>query len=225
MRAGKPLLAAPLVLLAFAVGAPSAQATAECLGAKDCTTVKGPWISVPPPDFNNQYAGMWGMECSNDDIVGSDWVSQNPGDLVVALEQYNGASVYNEGPGVGFVYASNDVYGNATFQPLVGCGPQNASRSAPTHLKRSPFIRRIKTRRLAPNRTRTFNHRCRGDEKLMRSAHGVGFFQERPPAEDELDDVTVTRREEDGRIRVTVTTGSKAGDDEPVRLQIHAVCR
>jgi hypothetical protein len=83
----------------------------------------------------------------------------------------------------------------------------------------------VATHKLGPNKTRSFTHHCNAGERLLRSGTGVGFFKPQPASARELHDLDVKREERGGRIHVTVRTGSTVGDDEKVRLQIHALCR
>jgi hypothetical protein len=75
-----------------------------------------------------------------------------------------------------------------------------------------------------PSRRALYRHRCRRGERLVRSASGVGFFKDNPPSAEELADLTVMHRQRTGRW-VRVVTGASVGDNERVRIQIHAICR
>jgi hypothetical protein len=81
------------------------------------------------------------------------------------------------------------------------------------------------TRTMRPGRRAVYRHRCRPGEQLVRSASGVGFFEDNPPTAGELADFDLTQTRRNGRIRVRVVTGDSVGDDERVRIQIHALCR
>jgi hypothetical protein len=59
----------------------------------------------------------------------------------------------------------------------------------------------------------------------VRGSTGVGFFERRPPTARELRQLDVRDELRRGTVRVRVRTGKLIGDDERVRLQIHAVCR
>jgi hypothetical protein len=154
--------------------------------------------------------------------VGADYrPDANQYQLDVHVEIDAGSGVYENTNGVVFL-AVNRIPRAASFQPLIGCLGGGA---APPIRDGRSVQRRIVTRRLRPGRTRTYSHACRSGERLVRGSAGVGFFEHRPPTARELRQLRVRHALRRGRVRVRVRTGRLVGDDERVRLQIHAVCR
>ncbi|MBD0281078.1 MAG: hypothetical protein ICV69_02620 [Thermoleophilaceae bacterium] len=220
-------------VLALATASP-ALGSAECRNTytgqpiANCTTLAGPWVAVPalqrtdlPP------TASWGANCASGAAVGADYrPDANQYQLGVSVDLYPGAGVYQNTSGVGFL-AINPIPRAASFQPLIGClgGASAAAVGEGRSTQRRSTQRRITTRRLRPRRTRTYSHACRSRERLVRGSAGVGFFERRPPTARELRQLDVRHAVRRGRVRVTVRTGKLVGDDERVRLQIHAVCR
>jgi hypothetical protein len=221
-----------LAALAFAFAAvPTASAqtnrTVECVGSSTCTTIAGPWVVVPPePNVGalNQITAVWNLSCQGSFLIGSDWSTEAGFDvLTVWLDSVSGARIWADYSGVGFG-AENDSSRPVTFQPLVGCSPNppDLGRAASAAAKR---VRRVTMRRLRPNRTRVYSFGCRPGERLVGSAHGIGFDQPRPPSQRELAQLVSSRKHRRGKVTVKVRTGPLVADDERVRLQIHALCR
>ena len=221
----RSVLLVALTVSAWGVMAPTAAAEVECEGIANCTSVPNtPWVAVLPPQAPDTYGATWTVNCPTADVaVGSDWnVVGNQNKLSVYVQQGSGVLVYGQPQGAYFL-AVNNVTKPVSFQPLVGCQPLSAARAAQVAGPRA--VRRIKSRGLRPDRTRTFTHGCRAGERLVTSGLGVGFFQKGPPSARELRDLEVSREQGRRRVAVRVKTGSRVGDDERVRLQIHAVCR
>jgi hypothetical protein len=225
------LVAAGALVALAAPGA--AQAEVECKDQNDqpiagCVTFEGPWVSVPEPQTYGQVGATWNANCpqSGANAVGSDWNSPNPYAIDVFVQQISGTTVYEDALNVSFL-ATHSSGRAQTFQPLIGCQPPGNSLSAggaSAAAKRgSKPVRRVATKTLRPNRLHRFTHGC-GKKKLLGSGSGVGFFQKRPPSVKELSDLRVRRSESGGKVRVRVKTGQLVGDDEKVRIQIHAVC-
>jgi hypothetical protein len=223
--------------VAFAA-APAASGEVECAGSSACKTLEGPWVVVPPePNVGaqNQITATWLMTCMPNDAVGSDWVSgdQENDDDVIPLTIWMTAPLpglrLQDGQGAEWG-GENDTLHPHSFKPLLGCetDPLRAARTArPSAISAGArgHVRRVTLKKLRANRTRTFSFGCRRGQSLVGSAHGVGFFQERPPSARQMNQVTSTRVHRKGKVRVTVKTGRRMGDDKDVRIQIHALCR
>jgi hypothetical protein len=206
-----------------------ASATVECAGSSTCTTVAGPWVVVPPsPNVGalNQITATWNLGCTGDFLIGSDWIAQDdPFLLSIWVSSTSGSRIYTDYQDFGFG-AENDTSRPQTFQPLVGCSPDppsGAGRATAAGVRGR--VRRVTIRPLLPNRSRSFAFGCSPGERLVGSAHGIGFVQKRPPSRRELREIGAHRSHRRGKVRVKVVTGRHVGDDEQVQLQIHALCR
>ncbi len=213
-----------LVSCAALAVAPAASAEVECDGIPRCTTATGPWVSVPTIDDPWDVV-IWDVRCTGGaSAAGSDWVADSTrAGLEVAVQQFPSIDLYS-GPDLDFI-GVNQTRTARSFQPLVGCQSNAGSARAGAAGAPNGDTRRIVTRTVKPGRLAVYRHRCRRGERLVRSALGVGFFEDDPPTPAELADIDVTRMQRNGRIRVRVETGDSVGDDEQVRLQIHAICR
>jgi hypothetical protein len=213
-----------LVTCAALVAAPGASASVECDGVPDCRSVEGPWVAVPSLDDASDVV-IWDVRCPNGtSLAGSDWVADSTrAGLAVAAEQFPDLELYS-GVDLAFI-GLNQTRTARTFQPLIGC--QNSAGSTRAVAAGAPNgpTRRIVTRTVRPERRAVYRHRCPGGERLVRSGSGVGFFEDDSPTARELADLEVTRTQRNGRVRVRVETGDLVGDDERVRIQIHAICR
>jgi hypothetical protein len=215
-------------VLALTAASP-ALASAECTNTytgqpiANCTTLAGPWVAVPARVGEPPSIAWWGDNCpANGRVVGADWrPDANRYALTVYVNLFPGKPVYAQGT-VGLVFGGASAGIGASFQPLIGC-LGGASASA-VGQGRSPQ-RRIVTHRVRPGRTRTYSHACTSAGRLVGGGAGVGFFERRPPTARELRQLDVRHTLRRGRVRVRVRTGKVVGDDERVRLQIHAVCR
>jgi hypothetical protein len=215
------VVASVCVLGALALPSSSA-AEVECVGIQNCTTVTGPWVAVPPQQQLDEFDVTWGMVCPPGfSLQGSDWTAPNRFNFIVFLEQLSGFTIFGQQAGVKFI-AANVTSGPLSLRTMVGCRPTSSARAAQSEGGRTT---RIVTRRLQAGRVHRFGHGCRRGERLLASGHGVGFFQDSPPSARELRQLSSTRRERRGRVRVRVNTGPRVGDDERVEVQIHAVCR
>jgi hypothetical protein len=212
-------------LAAWGVVAGTAAAAVECEDIANCTSVPNtPWVAVAPKQEPDDYGATWTVNCpAGSQAVGSDWnAAGNQNNLSVYVQQGSGVLVYGLLPSEYFL-AVNHTPRKVSFQPLVGCQPINAASAGAAGF--GGVVRRVVSHRLRPSRIATFTHSCRAGERLVHSGSGVGFFQRRPPSRRELRDVTVSREQGRRLIAVRVKTGPRVGDDERVRLQIHATCR
>lgn len=214
--------------------APAALATEECADLPSCTTLAGPWVVVPPePNVGalNQLTATWELSCPGDDfLIGSDWSGAgDPFLLTVWIVTTSGTRLYRDYTGVEWG-AENDTLRPHSFQPLLGCSPtpppvaRAAGRKSST-AGTSRRVRRVTIKPLRPNRGHTFSFGCGPRERLVGSTHGIAFYQKRPPSVKEMRQLTATRTHRKGKVRVHVETGRRVGDDEQVRVQIHALCR
>jgi len=231
------LLTAALVLLALAPAAPAAE-TAECANLSPCTSLPNtPWVAIPAAkrgyDEENQIldqAGtvQWRVECPVTEVpAGRDFnVQGEEGQMIVSafLPPFNGGLT---GSPFAFFFGYSQAGEPNSFQPLVGCIPKETAKSARAAVAAKSGGRTVRTvvRRIEAGQDKTFTHRCAKGERLLDSAHGVGFYTRKPPTRRELGDLEVERTERGNRIAVHVRTGSSAGDRERVELQIHATCR
>ena len=143
--------------------------------------------------------------------------------LEVAVQQFPSIDLYS-GPDLDFI-GVNQTPDGKVVPAARRLSEQRRKRASGAAGAPNGDTRRIVTKTVKPGRLAVYRHRCRRGERLVRSALGVGFFEDDPPTPAELADIDVTRTQRNGRIRVRVETGDSVGDDEQVRLQIHAICR
>jgi hypothetical protein len=205
--------------------------TIECQGSSNCRTATGPWVQVPAPSLivaANQVTATWAQNCGGDWNVGVDW-RPDPNDVrqdvVVLYQQTPGNLILDPGAfGVEYLAYNTNTSRALTFQPLLGCSPNPPPVRAAASRAGGRHVSRVRTATLRPSRAHTITHGCRAGERLVRSAHGIGFFTERAPSAQQLAQVSSTRRHVRGRVVVRVRTGAGIGG-APVRTQVHAVCR
>ncbi|HEV7563188.1 MAG TPA: hypothetical protein VGO24_06760 [Solirubrobacterales bacterium] len=231
-----------LVLLAVGSASPVAVAaepeaeTNECANLASCRAItNAPWVAVPAAQdgLNEQNEGIsqpgtanWRMECGNSEVpAGRDYLSASVGLLTVgALVPpfdigITGSSSAN-------FFAISQGKAPASFKPLVGCIPKAPSASSAAsgdQLAGAKVRQRTITRTLHAGQRRSFVHHCAKGEKLVGSAHGIGFYRPDPPSQKELKALEADRSERGGHVVVHVRTGAFEG--ERVVLQIHAFCR
>jgi phage FluMu protein Com len=227
------LLLVVSIAAAASVAAPSSSAaSAECARLSNCETLTGPWVVVPFASDGQPPDAQWEMYCPPGppyrNVLGTDWNLNLPFQINVFINQNSGFPIYNDSSSAIF-FATNTSNEPGSFQPLIGCqinplsfSARNATAGASAGAQ---AVNRVATKRLGPGRTRTYSHRCQRGEKLLKVETGIAFFKQKPPSAKELNGLLVERENHRNKIRVKVRTGRKAGDNEPVFLQIHALCR
>ena len=221
-----------LVCAVLAIGAGRAEATQECRGLMVCVRVVGPWVVVPARAGAARPRVEFQLSCPRRYLVGGlDAELSNPA-IDVSFFGKVGSPV---APGITtsrkavfvatFVGSSTRA---ATFRPHIGCVPANgAGGRIPTAVTvvhpGQPAVRRVRTLRVAPGRTRFVAARCASGERFVGGSHAVGFYTLRPPAA-RLVAAVATRQ---SLARDHVTVGARAGVGlGRVRavVQVSAIC-
>jgi len=180
------LALAVLACAVLAAGATRAEAANECRGLRVCVRVVGPWVVVPASHARVEFQ----LACPRRYLVGGLDAELSDPAIDVAFLGKLGAPV---APGITTsrkaVFVATFV-GSArravTFRPHLGCVPSNgAGGGIPTAVvvrPGQPAVRRVRTLRVAPGRTRFVAAGCASAERLVAGSHAVGFYTARPPA-------------------------------------------
>jgi hypothetical protein len=215
-----------LFMLAAAPGASADLPTVECTGVPNCVDIPQPsgrfWMDVPG---NGQ--STWQITCPQGQAVdGSAAYFRDPStnQVSVWIEQDPILPIYGFST-TAFFLATNPTSSDGSYGPAIGCGPPSQFPTSARASTSSRITRRVKTVRLRSNRDAVYTHRCHAGEHAVDVASGVAFVKAKPPSKRELADVTETHTMRHGRLRFHVKTGPTAGDDEPLLLQMHALCR
>jgi hypothetical protein len=224
-----------LVAAAAAVVAASASpagATNECRGLQICVRVAGPWVVVPSQGGAPRARVEYQLSCPRRYLVGGlDAELSNPA-IDVSFFGKVGAPV---APGITtsrkavfvatFVGSSRRA---ATFRPHIGCVPANgAGGRIPTAVTvvhpGQPAVRRVRTMRVVPGRTRSVAAGCASGERFVAGSHAIGFYTLRPPAARLV--AAVATRQSLARDHVTVgATGGTALGRVRAVVQVSAIC-
>lgn len=210
MRSAAVLLAAAAA--ALALGAGTASATSECRGFDVCVPVAGPWVLTPPGA-----AVEFQLACPRRFLVGGLDAELSSRAVDVAFLGKLGSPV---SPGV--TTATEAVFagrflrpaGTASFRPHIGCIPAGGGgQRVPTALRRtfppgSPSVRRVRQLGVRAGTTQRLAARCRSGERLVTATHAVGVYRKTPPGRALAAAVRVTQSVQDGRVRLTVRSGT-----------------
>jgi hypothetical protein len=215
------------------LGAEPAAATNECRGLMICVSVHGPWVVVPAgpgiprPDVEFQ------LSCPRGFIVGGLDAELSDRAIDVGFLATVGSPVT---PGVATsraaVFVASYVGGSArapTFRPHIGCIPATGGGGGIPTAARAvfppgrPTVRRIRTVRINPDRSRSVVRECAADERLVDGWHALAFFTEAPPSESLVRSVSAARTLRGGSVRVSVRGEATLGGVRAV-VQVGAVC-
>jgi hypothetical protein len=212
---------------ALATGATRAEATNECRGLQVCVRVTGPWVVVPASHARVEFQ----LACPRRYIVGGLDAELSDAAIDISFLGKLGAPV---APGVTTtrtaVFVARFVGSTrraVTFRPHLGCVPGNgAGGGIPTaRVVRpgQPAVRRVRTLRVVPGRSRSIAAGCASAERLVAGSHAVGFYTAKSPAARLVAAVTATQRL--GRSHVAVAaTGSLALARVRAIVQVSAIC-
>jgi hypothetical protein len=116
-----------------------------------------------------------------------------------------------------------------TFRPHIGCIPASGGGGGiPTAASAvfppgRPTVRRQRTVRVQPDRSRRVVRGCAADERLVDAWHALGFYTAAPPSESLVGRVTAARTLRGGRVWVSVRGDAALGGVRAV-VQVGAVC-
>ena len=225
----RALVAVGVVCVALAAGATRAGATNECRGLQVCVRVTGPWVVVPASGARVEFQ----LACPRRYLVGGLDAELSDRAIDISFVAKVGSPV---APGITtsrkavfvatFVGSSRRA---VTFRPHLGCVPANGAggriptAATPVVPPGQPTVRRVRTLRVVPGRTRFVAAACASGERLVAGSHAVGFWTVRPPAA-RLVRAVVTRQ---SLARDHVTVGAKGGAAlGRVRaiVQVSAIC-
>ena len=220
-----------LVCATLAAGATRAEATSECRGLSVCVRVAGPWVVVPSRGDAPRRRVEFQLSCPRRYVVGGLDAELSDRAIVISFLGNVGSPV---APGITtsrkavfvatFVGSSKRA---VTFRPHVGCIPSSGSGGAiPTAVvvrPGLPAVRRVRTLRVSPGRTRFVAARCASAERLVTGAHAVGFYTSKPPAARLV--AAVTARQAFARDHVTVAVrAERALGRVRAIVQVSAIC-
>jgi hypothetical protein len=222
-----------LVCAALAAGATRAEATNECRGLQVCVRVTGPWVVVPARARAPRPRVEFQLACPRRFLVGGLDAELSDRAIDVSFAGRVGSPV---APGITtsrkavftatFVGSSRRA---VTFRPHLGCVPANgAGGRIPTAAKAvfppgQPAVRRVRTLRVAPGRTRFVAVGCASAERLVAGSHAVGFYTVRPPAARLVAAVSTRQSFARDHVTVGVRGGFALGRVRAV-VQVSAIC-
>ena len=192
-----------------------------CVAFTACTTVLGPWVTVPASGQDE-----WDLSCPAGRYAeGADAVFND-----YAVRGVGAQTNSNLGPGLGDLLTFGVFPGQpqVIYRPGVGCLADGATAGEAAFQRAAGLARRIRTVvkrvRIRPGAHLRVRLACRRGERLMHSGSGVGFFTRRPPS-DRVVAALAHRHRRTGRITRTVATGpAGVGDDERVELHVVVQC-
>jgi hypothetical protein len=221
--------AAAAVALACAVlaaGATRAGATNECRGLRVCVRVVGPWVVVPASHARVEFQ----LTCPRRYVIGGIDAELSDPAIDIAFLGKLGAPI---APGITTtrkaVFVATFVGSTkraVTFRPHLGCLPSNGGGGGiPTAVivrPGQPAVRRVKTLRVVPGRSRAVAAGCASAERLVTGSHAVGFYTARPPAARLVR--AVATRQALGRDHVVVSARAGALGRVRAIVQVSAIC-
>jgi hypothetical protein len=224
----KPAAALAAVACAvLAAGAARAAPTNECRGLQVCVRVMGPWVVVPASHARVEFQ----LACPRRYIVGGLDAELSDPAIDISFLGRLGAPV---APGVTTsrtaVFVARFVGSTrrtVTFRPHLGCVPSNGGGggipTARVVKPGQPAVRRVKTLRILPGRTRFVAAGCASAERLVAGSHIVGFYTAKPPAARLV--AAVAARQALARNHVTVRArGGVALGRVRAIVQVSAIC-
>ena len=221
-----------LVGAAFAAGAVPAGATNECRGLAVCVPVAGPWVVVPTGRSVPRPRVEYQLSCPRGYVVGGLDAELSDPAIDIGFAGTLGSPV---NPGITTsrvavffaTYAGASVF-TPSFRPHIGCVPAAGSGgrvpvSAAALPQSRPTVRRVRTVRIRPGRSRRVVQSCAASEHLIAGSHAVGFYTATPPSEGLVAGLSAAQAVRDDRVSVTVRAG-KVLLGVPSVVQVTAVC-
>jgi hypothetical protein len=221
-----------VVCAALAAGATRAEATQECRGLMVCVRVVGPWVVVPARSGAPRPRVEFELACPRRYLVGGlDAELSDPAIDISFLGKIGspvapGITTSRKAVFVGTFVGSSRR--SVTFRPHIGCVPANGAggripTAATVFHPGQPAVRRVRTLRVVPGRTRFVAAGCASAERLVGGSHAVGFYTSRPPAARLV--AAVATRQSLARDHVTVGArgGAALGRVRAV-VQVSAIC-
>jgi hypothetical protein len=221
-----------LVCALFVAGATRAGATNECRGLMVCVRVTGPWVVVPARGGAPRPRVEFQLACPRRYLVGGLDAELSDRAIDVSFVAKVGSPV---APGITTsrkaVFVATFVGSSkrsVTFRPHLGCVPANgAGGRIPTAAKvvppGQPAVRRVRTLRVTPGRTRFVAVGCASAERLVAGSHAVGFYTVRPPAARLVAAVATRQALARDHVTVGVRGGVALGRVRAV-VQVSAIC-
>jgi hypothetical protein len=216
----------------LAAAATRAEATNECRGLMVCVRVAGPWVVVPSGGGAPRRRVEFQLSCPRSYLVGGLDAELSDRSIDVSFLGKVGSPV---APGITTsrkaVFVATYVGSSkrsATFRPRLGCVPANgAGGGIPTFAAvvrpGQPAVRRVRTLRVRPGRTRFVAAGCASGERFVAGSHAVGFYTVRPPAAGLVAAVAARQSFARGHVTVGVRGGSALGRVRAV-VQVSAIC-
>jgi hypothetical protein len=216
-----------LTCAVLAAGAARAAPTNECRGLQVCVRVVGPWVVVPASHARVEFQ----LACPRRYIVGGLDAELSDPAVDISFLGKLGAPV---APGVTTsrtaVFVARFVGSTrrtVTFRPHLGCVPASGGGGGiPTaRIVRpgQPAVRRVRTLRVVPGRSRAVAAGCASAERLIAGSHAVGFYTAKPPAARLVAGVATRQRLSRGHV-VVGARGSLALGRVRAIVQVSAIC-
>jgi hypothetical protein len=221
----------PLALLAAiavpggADAAPAQAATKECNGIRQCISVRGPWVAIPP-----RTEVTYLLDCPRrQGIVGGLDVIASSADVRVSFEARIGSPV---APGRSTtryaVFRAVTASGRrAVFKPLIGCIPSGSPSRNTTAIRAlpgPPLEYAQTTFLLRPGAVRTATIGCVGSQRLLRTWYAVAFRTERMPQAALAEAVRVERTKRGRQVAVRISTSEALPRGAKAEVQVGVVC-
>jgi hypothetical protein len=215
------------VCAVLAAGAARAAPTNECRGLQVCVRVVGPWVVVPASHARVEFQ----LACPRRYLVGGLDAELSDPAVDISFLGKLGAPV---APGITTsrtaVFVARFVGSTrrtVTFRPHLGCVPASGGGGGiPTaRIVRpgQPAVRRVRTLRVVPGRSRAVAAGCASAERLIAGSHAVGFYTAKPPAARLVAGVATRQRLSRGHV-VVGARGSLALGRVRAIVQVSAIC-
>lgn len=234
-------LRAPAARAATAASAAGAAAAAdECRGLPVCLPVAGPWVVIPPRAAGQRVSTVvWELRCPlRGYIVAGVDARVSEAAVDVSFRGENGSPVapgVTTGRSVLFTAAYvGPARKRASFKPFAGCVPTQGGggRAQTAHTPRTlaavvpgrPLERVVARARFGAGAARSVRAACRPGDRLVGSAHALGFHTDAVPGASILGLASASSRER-GRSAVgrgVASPGLPGG--LRIELQVHALC-
>jgi hypothetical protein len=212
--------------LAFGVG--TAGATNECKGLNPCVPVAGPWVVVPVGNSVPRPQVQFVLACPKGYIVGGLDAELTDRAIDVAFLGKSGSPV---NPGITTsrtaVFSASYVGGSPrapSFRPHIGCMPGGGGRRTPTSVSAvvppgEPTVRLVKDVRLGAGASKRIALACGANERLVAAYDARAFATAKPPTQQMVNALTVTRAIAGNRVVVTAHSGAPSAV-----VQLSIVC-
>ena len=226
------LVVVGLACAVLAAGATRAGATNECRGLMVCVRVVGPWVVVPTRSGVPRRRVEFQLSCPRRFLVGGLDAELSDPAIDIAFYGKVGSPV---APGITTsrtaVFVATFVGSSrrsVTFRPHLGCVPANGAggripTSAVVVPPGQPTVRRVRTLRVRPGRTRYLAAGCASAERLVAGSHAVGFWTARPPAARLVAAVAARQRLARGHVVVSARGSFALGRVRAI-VQVSAIC-